>query len=155
VDFQLPERFDLEYIDAESKPQRPVVLHRDPLDSMEHFFAILIEHYAGAFPAWLAPVQMKVIPIADRQLDYAGQVAACLSAEHFRVEVDARPERMNAKIRDAQLQKIPYKLVVGDREAAAGAVSVRLRSGESLPAMPLNEFIAMARRVVDDKLMTL
>ena len=155
VDFQLPERFDLEYIDAESKPQRPVVLHRAPLGSMERFFAILIEHYAGAFPAWLAPVQMKVIPIADRQLDYAGQVAACLSAEHFRVEVDARPERMNAKIRDAQLQKIPYMLVVGDREAAAGAVSVRLRSGESLPAMPLNEFIAMARRVVDDKLMTL
>ncbi len=151
VDFQLPQRFHLEYIDAEGKEQPPVVLHRAPLGSLERFFAILIEHFAGAFPAWLAPVQMKIIPIADRHNEYAQKVAARLQIEKFRVEVDERGERMNAKIRDAQLMKIPYMLVAGDKEAEANAVAVRLRSGEDLKAMPLNDFIAMARRVVDSK----
>lgn len=151
VDFQLPERFQLEYIDAESKPQRPVVLHRAPLGSIERFFAVLVEQYAGAFPVWLAPVQAKIIPIADRHIEYAKQVAARLNTEGFRVEVDERPERMNAKIRDAQLMKIPYMLVVGDKEAAGHQVAVRLRSGEDLKAMPLADFIALARRQVESK----
>ncbi len=151
VDFQLPERFQLEYMDSESKPQRPVVLHRAPLGSLERFFAILIEQYAGAFPVWLAPVQMKIITISDRHRDYAFQVASRLQAEKFRVEVDDRSERMNAKIRDAQLEKIPYMLIVGDKEMEAKAVAVRLRTGEDLKAMPLDDFIALARRVVDSK----
>ncbi len=155
VDFQLPQRLDLEYIDAESQAQRPVVLHRAPLGSLERFFALLIEHYAGAFPVWLAPVQMEIVPIADRHNDYAHKVAERLKKENFRVHVDDRSERMNAKIRDATLMKIPYMLVVGDREAAANAVSVRLRSGEDLKAMPLDEFIALARRIAESKSMEL
>ena len=151
VDFQLPQRFELEYIDAEGKAQRPVVLHRAPLGSMERFFAVLIEHFAGVFPVWIAPVQVKLIPIADRHAEYAHKVAARLNAEGFRVEVDERSERMNAKIRDAQVMKIPYMLVVGDKEAEAGAVAVRLRSGEDLRAMPLDDFIAMAKRIVESK----
>jgi threonyl-tRNA synthetase len=148
VDFQLPRRFDLEYIDSEGKAQTPVVLHRAPLGSMERFFAILIEHYGGAFPLWLAPVQAKIIPIADRHNEYARRVEAKLLAQGFRVEVDTRSERMNAKIRDAQVMKIPYMLVVGDKETEAGAVSVRLRTNEDLKAMPLDDFIGMAKGLV-------
>jgi threonyl-tRNA synthetase len=155
VDFQLPRRFQLEYIDAEGKAQTPVVLHRAPFGSMERFFGVLIEHYAGAFPLWLAPVQVKVIPIADRHNEYAFEVHKKLQAQGFRVEVDTRSERMNAKIRDAQLQKIPYMLVVGDKEAQAGAVSVRLRTNEDLKAMPLEQFSAMAKRLVESKSMEL
>ncbi|MBI3913341.1 MAG: threonine--tRNA ligase, partial [Chloroflexi bacterium] len=155
VDFQLPQRFNLEYIGADGVAQQPVVLHRAPLGSMERFFAILIEHFAGAFPVWIAPVQMEIIPIADRHNEYAHKVAARLKQEKFRVEVDTRSERMNAKIRDAQLMKVPYMLVAGDKEAEANAVAVRLRSGEDLKAMPLDDFIAMARRVVDGKSLAL
>jgi threonyl-tRNA synthetase len=155
VDFQLPRRFQLEYIDSEGKPQTPVVLHRAPLGSMERFFAILIEHYGGAFPLWLAPVQVKIIPIADRHNDYARVVESKLLGQGFRVEVDTRSERMNAKIRDAQVMKIPYMLVVGDKEAEAGAVSVRLRTNEDLKAMQLDEFIGMAQRLVESKGMEL
>lgn len=155
VDFQLPRRFELEYIDSEGKAQTPVVLHRAPLGSMERFFAILIEHYGGAFPLWLAPVQAKIIPIADRHNDYARAVESKLLAQGFRVEVDSRSERMNAKIRDAQVMKIPYMLVVGDKEAEAGAVSVRLRTNEDLKAMPLDDFISMAKRIVESKGMEL
>ncbi|MCC7161408.1 MAG: threonine--tRNA ligase [Anaerolineae bacterium] len=155
VDFQLPRRFELEYIDSEGKAQTPVVLHRAPLGSMERFFAILIEHYGGAFPLWLAPVQAKIIPIADRHNDYARAVESKLLAQGFRVEVDSRSERMNAKIRDAQVMKIPYMLVVGDKEAEAGAVSVRLRTNEDLKAMPLEDFIGMAKRIAESKGMEL
>ncbi|MBI4670208.1 MAG: threonine--tRNA ligase [Chloroflexi bacterium] len=155
VDFQLPRRFQLEYIDADGTAKTPVVLHRAPLGSIERFFAILVEHYAGAFPVWLAPVQAMVIPIADRHNDYAFEVQKKLQAQGFRVEVDTRSERMNAKIRDAQLQKIPYMLVVGDKEAQAAAVSVRLRTGEDLKAMPLDDFVAMAKRLVESKSMEL
>lgn len=155
VDFQLPRRFELEYIDADGAAKTPVVLHRAPLGSMERFFAILIEHYAGAFPLWLAPVQAKIIPIADRHNDFAREVERKLQAQGLRVEVDTRSERMNAKIRDAQMMKIPYMLVVGDKEAAAGAVSVRLRTNEDLKAMPLDDFIAMAKRLIDSKGMEL
>lgn len=155
VDFQLPQRFQLEYIDADGSAKTPVVLHRAPLGSMERFFAVLVEHYAGAFPLWLAPVQAMIIPIADRHNDYARKVEQKLQAAGMRVQVDARSERMNAKIRDAQLQKIPYMLVVGDKEAEAGAVAVRLRSGQDLKAMPLDDFIGMAKRLVESKSMEL
>ncbi|MGB8645729.1 MAG: threonine--tRNA ligase [Anaerolineae bacterium] len=151
VDFQLPQRFNLEYIDQDGVAKRPVVIHRAPLGSMERFFAILVEHYAGAFPVWLAPVQAEVIPIADRHSAYAHQVADKLKALGLRVEVDERSERMNAKIRDAQLMKIPYMLVVGDKEAQAEAVAVRLRTGEDLKAMPLDQFITMAKGLVESK----
>ncbi len=155
VDFQLPQRFHLEYIDADGVAKQPVVLHRAPLGSMERFFAILVEHYAGAFPLWLAPVQAIVVPISDRHLEYAQFVAARLRAAHLRVEVDARSERMNAKIRDATLQKIPYLLVVGDKEEQARAVAVRLRTGEDLKAMPLDQFIGLARRLIEAKSLSL
>ncbi|MGE5138894.1 MAG: threonine--tRNA ligase [Rudaea sp.] len=151
VDFQLPQRFNLEYIDHDGTARQPVVIHRAPLGAIERFFAILVEHYAGAFPLWLAPVQAKIIPIADRHAGYAREVENKLAEAGFRVEVDQRPERMNAKIRDAQLMKIPYMLVVGDKEAAAGAVAVRLRTGEDLKAMPLEQFISMAKGLADSK----
>jgi threonyl-tRNA synthetase len=116
---------------------------------MERFMGVLIEHHAGAFPVWLAPVQAVLIPIADRHMAYANEVAARLEEAGLRVEVDERSERMNAKIRDAQLQKVPYMLVVGDKEAEAGAVAVRLRSGEDLGAMPEASFLTLAREDIE------
>jgi threonyl-tRNA synthetase len=148
VDYNLPERFGLEYIGEDNQPHRPVMIHRAPFGSMERFIAILIEEYAGAFPVWLAPVQAMVIPIADRHVDYAQQVAGQLGAAGLRVEVDARSDRMNAKIRDAQLQKIPYMLVVGDKEQAAGAVAVRLRNNENLGPMALADFLKLAQAAI-------
>jgi threonyl-tRNA synthetase len=136
-DFNLPERFDLSFQDADGGRTRPYMVHRAILGSMERFLGVLIEHYAGAFPLWLAPTQMVVIPIADRHLDYAWSVKAQLQASGFRVEVDDRSERMNLKIRNAQLQKIPYMLVVGNAEQEHGTVSVRHRDGTNLGAMPL------------------
>ncbi len=141
-DFNLPERFDVSFIGEEGSRQRPFMVHRALLGSIERFFGVLVEHYAGAFPMWLAPVQASVIPIADRHIPYADEVAAELRAAGLRAEVDARNERMQAKIRDAQLQKVPYMLVVGDREAEARAAAVRLRSGEDLKALPVTEIIA-------------
>jgi threonyl-tRNA synthetase len=146
LDFTLPERFELEYIGEDGLPHRPVMIHRGVISTMERFMAFLIENYAGNFPVWLAPVQAVVIPIADRHVEYAGQVAEKLRAAGLRVEVDERSERMNAKVRDAQLQKIPYMLVVGDKEAAANAVSLRLRTNENIGSVPLEEFIAVAAR---------
>jgi threonyl-tRNA synthetase len=122
-----------------------VIIHRGIIGTMERIMAYLIELYAGAFPTWLAPVQAVVIPIADRHVDYAHEVLTALRAEGFRAEADTRSERMNAKIRDAQLQKVPYMLVVGDREAEAQAVSVRTRAGEDLKSMPLFQFIDRLR----------
>jgi threonyl-tRNA synthetase len=138
-------RFELEYIDVDGRPKRPVVLHRAPLGSMERFVAILIEHYAGAFPVWLAPVQVSVIPIADRHFDYAREVAQKLRAKGLRVELDERSERMNAKIRDAQNQKVPYMLVLGDKEMDEGQVSLRVRDGSQQNNIPLSEFVARAK----------
>jgi threonyl-tRNA synthetase len=146
LDFTLPERFELEYIGEDGLPHRPVMIHRGVLSTMERFMAFLIENYAGNFPVWLAPVQAVVIPIADRHVEYAEQIAEKLRAAGLRVEVDARSERMNAKVRDAQLQKIPYMLVVGDKEAAANAVSLRLRTNENIGFVPVEEFIAVAAR---------
>jgi threonyl-tRNA synthetase len=146
-DFTLPERFAMTYIGEDGQEHRPYMIHRALLGSMERFMGVLIEHYAGAFPMWLAPVQAIVIPIADRHMEYARQVEVRLRQAGLRVEVDTRPERMNAKIRDAQLQKIPYMLVVGDKEIEQGAVAVRLRSGENPGAMPVAE--AQARMARD------
>ena len=142
-DFNLPERFDLVFQDDQGNRSQPYMVHRAILGSLERFFGVLVEHYAGAFPLWLAPVQAVVIPIADRHNEYAEQVAGKLRDAGFRVEVDDRSERMNQKIRQAQLQKTPYMLVVGDREAEAGAAAVRTRDGENRGALPLDEVIAM------------
>lgn len=139
-DFLLPERFGLTYVGEDGQEHQPYMVHRALMGAMERFFGTLIEHTGGAFPVWLSPVQAIVIPIADRHLEYAQKIQQQLREAGFRVEVDERGERMNAKIRDAQMQKIPYMLVVGDREAEAGSVSVRLRSEEDLGAMPFADF---------------
>ena len=148
LDINLPERFDLEYVAEDGSLQRPVIVHRAVLGSIERFLGVLIEHHAGAFPVWLAPVQAVIIPIADRHTGYAGQVTARMESEGLRVSMDAGGERMNAKVRDAQLQKIPYMLIVGDREAANGSVSLRLRSGENPGSMPLEEAIAQIKEAI-------
>ncbi len=151
VDFLLPERFDLEYIGEDGQPHQPVMIHRAPFGSMERFVGILIEHFNGAFPLWLAPVQVMMVPIADRHVAYAKEVAAELRAAGMRVEVDAGNERMNKKIRNAQLQKIPYMLVVGDREAEESAVAVRTRDNDDRGAMALADFKAHALALLASK----
>jgi threonyl-tRNA synthetase len=152
LDFFHPENFDLEYIGEDGQAHRPAVIHRAIMGSSERFMGVLIEHYAGAFPAWLAPVQAVVIPISDEKHgEYANAVLKRLQVAGIRAEVDNRKERMNAKVRDAQLRKIPYMLVVGDKEAAADAAAVRLRSNENLGALPLDEFIAQARNVIRER----
>jgi threonyl-tRNA synthetase len=151
IDFIQPARLGCEYIGEDGQPHTPVLIHRAVTGSTERFLGVLIEHYAGAFPLWLAPVQAMVIPIADRHNDYAEQVRQTLAEAGLRAEVDRRTERMNAKIRDAQLQKIPYQLVVGDREAEANAAAVRLRSNENLGPMPLAEIVARMRAEVEAK----
>jgi threonyl-tRNA synthetase len=148
-DFNFPESFDLTYVGEDGQDHRPFMIHRALVGSMERFMGVLIEHFSGAFPVWLAPVQAVLIPIADRHLGFAHEVASKLKDSGFRVTVDERSERMNAKIRDAQLQKIPYMLIVGDREAKAGEVSVRLRSEEDLGAMPLDELISRIKEEVE------
>ena len=139
-DFNLPERFDLTYQDDEGNRVQPYMVHRAILGSVERFFGVLLEHYAGAFPLWLAPVQAVIIPIADRHLEYASQVQDTLAKAGFRVEVDSRSDRMNQKIRNAQMQKVPYMLVVGDKEAEAESVSVRHRDEGDLGPMPVASF---------------
>ena len=151
VDYNLPERFDLSYIGEDGQRHRPVMIHRANCGSLERMIAILLEHYAGAFPAWLAPVQVMLIPVSDRHRAYADKIAGQLKLVGVRVEVDTRNERMNAKIRDAQVQKVPYMLVVGDKEAAENAVAVRLRTNENLGAMPLANFVERIMEVVKTK----
>ena len=151
VDFNLPERFDVNYIGDDGLEHRVVMIHRTVLGSMERFLGCLIEHYGGAFPTWLAPVQAVVIPITDQNLDYARKVALELKGEQIRVEIDERSERMNLKIRDAQLQKVPYMLIVGNEEVASSTVSVRLRDGQKLKAQPLPEFKAMVKSAVESR----
>jgi threonyl-tRNA synthetase len=144
-DFNLPERFDLTYVGEDGQQHRPYMVHRALMGSMERFFGILIEHYGGAFPVWLAPVQAIAIPIADRHMDYAADVVAKLKAQGIRAELDDRSERMNAKIRDAQKQKIPYMLVIGDQEVESGQVALRLRSGENPGPIALDAFVEKAK----------
>ena len=148
VDFLLPERFDLEYTGEDGQKHRPVMIHRAPFGSMERFVGILIEHFNGAFPLWLAPVQAVVIPIADRHVAYGREVVAALRAAGLRVEIDEGSERMNKKIREAQLQKIPFMLVVGDKEAEARAVAVRTRDEQDRGAQPLDAFIVAAKALI-------
>ena len=150
-DWNLPERFQLEYVAQDGSRKRPMMVHRALYGSEERFFGTLIEHYAGAFPAWLCPVQAVVIPIAERHAEYGNQVADALRAIGARVEVDARNEKMNAKIREHALQKIPFLLVVGDKEAAAGAVNVRTRGKDRTEDMPLDAFVARMKALIESK----
>ena len=143
LDFQMPERFELEYVGEDGQKHRPVMIHRALLGSIERFIGVITEHFAGAFPTWLAPVQVKVMTITDRSRDWAVEVAKRLDAAGIRVETDLRNEKIGYKIREAQSQKIPYMLVIGDKEAEAGAVAVRTRTGGDKGAMPLDEFEAM------------
>jgi len=145
LDFQMPERFDLEYVGADGEKHRPVMIHRTMLGSLERFIGILTEHYAGAFPLWLAPVQVMVLPITDRTKDYAQTVAVKLEEMGFRVETDYRSEKIGFKIREAQMQKIPYMLVLGDKEAESGEVTVRKRAEGDIGAMPLDKFIEQVK----------
>jgi threonyl-tRNA synthetase len=142
VDFALPERFGLEYTAADGSRQRPVMIHRALFGSIERFFAVLLEHYAGAFPAWLAPVQVVGIPITDGHVDYLTDVAKQLRAARIRVEVDTSDDRMQKKIRNAQKQKVPFMLIAGDEDVAAGAVSFRYRDGTQKNGVPIAEAIA-------------
>jgi threonyl-tRNA synthetase len=151
LDYNLPKRFELEYTGADNRPHRPVMIHRAPFGSMERFMGILIEHFAGAFPLWLAPEQARVIPIRDKFNDYARKVESTLRERGFRASGDYRHEDMRAKIRDAQLEKIPYMLVVGEKEQAAGAVAVRDRVDGDLGAMPLDEFTSRLESEVKQK----
>ena len=154
VDFNLPPRFEVTYIGEDGQEHLVVMVHRTVLGSMERFLATLLEHYGGAFPVWLAPVQVKVIPVADRHIDYAHKLEAQLKSEGIRAEVDARAERINPKIRQAQLEKIPYMLVVGDKEVETNTVSIRLRTGKQIAAQSLDSFketikMAIANKVKD------
>ena len=151
-DLNEPDRFDLTYIGEDGQPHRPYMVHRALLGSLERFFGVLIEHYAGAFPVWLNPVQAVIIPIADRHLEYAARVKEELIATGLRVELDDRGERMNSKIRDAQNQKIPYMLVIGDKEQEDNLVALRLRNGENPGPMPVSEFIARAKSDIEKKI---
>jgi threonyl-tRNA synthetase len=151
LDYQQPENFDLKYIGADNAEHRPVVIHRAIVGSFERFIAILIEHYAGAFPLWLAPVQAIVLPISDRHLAYGASVRDRLAAAGLRVELDERQEKIGFKIREAQLQKVPYMLVVGDREAADGTISVRTRSGGDQGSSSIDAFIASSREEIEHK----
>jgi threonyl-tRNA synthetase len=150
-DFTLPRRFGLEYIGEDNKPHQPLMVHRALYGSIERFFGILIEHYAGAFPVWLSPVQATVLPITDRQNEYARDIRRQLDAAGIRATVDERSEKVNLKIREAQLQKIPYMLVVGDREQQNGQVAVRHRKHGDQGAKPLPDFIAAICKLIDDK----
>jgi threonyl-tRNA synthetase len=151
-DFNLPDRFDLTYIGEDGQPHRPYMVHRALLGSLERFFGVLIEHYAGAFPVWLSPVQVALITIADRHIDYANEVARELREAGLRVMVDDRSERMNAKIRDAQNQKIPYMLVIGDKEIENKVVALRLRNGENPGPIPVSAFLDRAKEDIRKKI---
>ncbi|MFU2158077.1 threonine--tRNA ligase [Caldisericum sp. AR60] len=154
VDFNLPERFDVTYIGEDGKEHRPIMIHRVVLGSMERFFGTLIEQYAGAFPTWIAPIQVRIVPIADRHLEYAQSVRGRLFLNGLRVEVDERAEKMNAKIRDAETEKIPYILIVGDKEVSLGSVSVRKRRSGDIGIMSVDAFLErilneVKNRVID------
>ncbi|NCO28194.1 MAG: threonine--tRNA ligase, partial [Caldiserica bacterium] len=151
VDFALPEKFDVTYIGEDGREHRPIMIHRVVLGSMERFFGTLIEHYAGAFPTWLAPVQIKVLPIADKHAEYAKDVYEKLFKDGFRAEADYRNEKVNAKIRDAELEKVPYMIIVGDKEIEQNSVSIRKRRQGNLGTMQLNELISRINREILDK----
>ncbi|MGC9455011.1 MAG: threonine--tRNA ligase [Phycisphaerae bacterium] len=151
VDYNLPERFELEYTGADNAPHRPVMIHRAPFGSLERFIGILIEHYAGAFPLWLAPVQVAVLPVSEKVSEYAGKVVGKLRQAGIRAELDTSPDKVGAKIRRATMQKVPYMAVVGPREAEAESVAVRARGAGDQGEQPLNEFVRAVRQEIDSK----
>jgi len=155
LDYAMPERFQLRYIGADNGEHQPVMIHRAILGSIERFIGIIIEHFAGAFPLWLAPVQAAVLPLSEKFLGYGRETTAKIRAAGLRVETDESNEKLGAKIRDAQLKKTPYMLVVGEKEVAAGTVSVRKRTGGDQASMPVDEFVAEARRVIAARSLTL
>jgi len=146
VDFNLPERFGITYTGEDGADHQPIMIHRALMGSLERFFGVLIEHYAGAFPLWLAPVQARLLNISDAQLEYSGEVYTVLRKAGVRVEKDLRNEKLNYKIRQAQLSKIPYMLIIGDKEVETHTLTVRLRDGKNLPPMPVEEFIDLIRK---------
>jgi threonyl-tRNA synthetase len=151
-DFNLPARFELEYVGEDGQRHQPVMVHRALFGSVERFFGVLIEHYAGAFPVWLSPMQVSIVPIAERHAEFANKVADQLRAVGIRVEVDARNEKMNSKIREHALQKVPFILVIGDREAEANEVNVRVRGQEKAEGtMSTPDFIARVKRLNESK----
>jgi len=150
LDFQMPERFELEYVGADGEKHRPVMIHRTVLGSLERFIGILTEHFAGAFPLWLAPVQVVVMPITDRAHEYSKSVAEKLVAAGFRVETDLRNEKIGYKIREAQLQKIPYMVVLGDKEAESGLVTVRKRAEGDIGSMEPGGLIAILDEEIEN-----
>jgi threonyl-tRNA synthetase len=154
-DFNLPQRFDLEYVAEDGTRKQPLMVHRALYGSIERFFGVLIEHYAGAFPVWLSPVQVAMIPIAERHTEYAEKVASQLRPAGVRVEVDSRNEKMNAKIREHAMQKVPFLLVVGDKEAEANKVNVRTRGKEKTEDMGTAEFVEKIKRLIAEKSATL
>jgi len=151
LDYNLPERFELEYIGRDNQPHRPVMIHRAPFGSLERFVGMLIEHFAGAFPLWLAPEQVRVLPLSEKSDEYAKSVERQFADAGFRVTTDLRGAKVQAKIRDAQLELIPYMAVVGPREAASDAVALRDRIEGDLGAMPIQEAIARLRAEVEER----
>ena len=150
LDFQMPLNFDLEYVDEKGEKQRPIMIHRVCFGSIERFIGILTEHFAGKFPVWLAPLQVKILPITDKQLSYANELYAKMKEAGVRVLVDDRNEKIGYKIREAQLEKVPYMLVIGDKEMEAGQVAVRRRDGEQSVVLA-EEFIATVCKDIEDK----
>ncbi|HPX98242.1 MAG TPA: threonine--tRNA ligase, partial [Thermotogota bacterium] len=150
LDFQMPERFDMSYIGQDNQEHRPVMIHRTVFGSLERFFGILIEHYAGAFPSWLAPVQVSVLPIADRHIDYCQHVKDALCENNIRAQIDSRSKKINYKIREAQLDKVPYMMVVGDKEVEEGKVALRTRNGKDLGAVSIESFITVFEKEVKE-----
>jgi threonyl-tRNA synthetase len=155
VDFAVPSRFDLHYTNAEGQPETPLCIHRAPLSTHERMIGFLLEHFGGNFPLWLSPVQVSLIPITDAQHDYALKLKAQLEEKGIRVNVDLRPEKMQGKIRDAQLQKVPYMLIIGGREVENNQVSVRQRDGQDLGAMPVTTFIDTIGKQITSKSLSL
>jgi threonyl-tRNA synthetase len=151
LDYNLPKRFELEYVGTDNRPHPPVMIHRAPFGSMERFMGILIEHFAGAFPLWLAPEQARILPVSEKYSDYGRKVENQLKGDSFRVSGDYRPEKVGYKIREAQLEKIPYMLVVGEKEAAAGTVAVRDRVDGDQGVMTVPEFLGRLHDEVREK----
>ena len=151
LDMQMPKRFDLKYFDADVVQKTPVVIHRVIYGSLERFIGVLIEHLAGNLPTWLSPIQIAVLPIADRHNEYASSVISQLSSQGIRAELDDRSEKLGAKVRDAQMQKIPYMLVIGDKEVENRKVSVRKRDGTDLGSLDLNKFMEMVKMEINSK----
>jgi len=150
VDFNNPDRFEVTYIGEDGTEHPAIMIHRALMGSLERFFGVLVEHYAGAFPLWLAPVQVDILPVTDRHVDYAREMVSALRADGYRVEGDFRNEKLGYKIRESQLKKVPFALVIGDREVTSRQVSPRRRGGEQLPPVSIEEFLGILRRGTED-----